>query len=156
EPPLVLLAGELAFPFDELSTLKATAAAVSPFAAGDRRLKEQLDAVGELLETPWLQGSGSIAGGLTDSVIDAFWQGKRRVGLDYLSSHTERMLLEQRCYQTRTLFGKRWIRSLLGGSEVPVYVPEALKDELPMFRRVEVKLIGELDMQEDQFESGGC
>jgi hypothetical protein len=156
EPPLVLLAGELEFPFDELATLRATAAAASPFAMGDKKLKEQLDVVEELLKTPWLQGSGSIARGLTEKIEEAFTQAKRGVGAEYLSGHTERTLLEQRCYQTRTVFGKRWIRSTLGGSGVPVYVPEALKDELPMFKRVRVKLIGEVDMQEDQFEAGGA
>jgi hypothetical protein len=156
EPPLVLLAGELEFPFDELATLKATAAAASPFALADRKLKEQLDVVEELLKTPWLQGSGSIARGLTEKIEEAFAQPKRGVPPEYLGSHTERMLLEQRCYQTRTLFGKRWIRSTLTGSGVPVYLPEALKDELPMFKRVRVKAVGEVDMQEDQFEAGGA
>ncbi|MEP7121368.1 MAG: DUF2169 domain-containing protein [Byssovorax sp.] len=156
EPPLVLLAGELELPFDELAMLKATASAASPFALADKKLKEQLDVVEELLKTPWLQGSGSIVEGLTEKIKEAFTQGKRALGPEYLASHTERMLLEQRCYQTRTVFGKKWIRSLLGGSGVPVYVPEALRDELPMFKRVKVKMIGEVDMQEDQYESGGC
>lgn len=156
EPPLILLAGELELPFDQLATLKAIASAVSPFAVADKKLKDQLDVTEELLKTPWLQGSGSIAEGLTDKLKEAFAQGKRPVGTDYLASHAERNLLEQRCYQMRTVFGKRWIRSLLGASGVPVYLPEALKDELPMFKRVKVKLIGEVDMQEDQYESGGC
>jgi hypothetical protein len=156
DPPLVLLAGELEFPFDEVATLKATAAAAAPFALGDPKLKEQLDVVEELQKTPWLQGSGSIAEGLTEKIKAAFAAQKRGVGPEYLTSHTERMLLEQRCYQMRTVFGKRWIRSVLGASGVPVYVPEALKDELPMYRRVKVKLVGEVDMQEDQFEGGGA
>jgi hypothetical protein len=156
EPPLVVLGGELEFSFDELATLRATAATVSPFASADRRLREQLGLVEELLKTPWLQGSGSIADRLTDELVEVFAQGKRPVGLDYLTAHTEQILLEQRCYQTRTVFGKRWIRSVLVGSGVPVYVPEALRDELPMFRRFKVKMIGEVDMQEDQFESETC
>jgi hypothetical protein len=156
EPPLVLLSGELDLPFDELATLRATAAAVSPFALGDRKLKEQLDVVEELLKTPWLQGSGSIARGLREKIEEVFAQGKRGVGPEYLAGHTERMLLEQRSYQVRTVFGKKWIRSLLDGSGVPVYVPEALRDELPMFKRFRVRLIGEVDMQEDQFEAAGA
>ncbi len=156
EPPLVLLSGELEFPFDGLETLKATAAAMAPFATSDKKLKEQLDAVEELLKTPWLQGSGQVAEGMVGKLEEAFAGGKRSVPPDYVEKHTERMLLEQRCYQRRTVFGKKWIRSVLKGGGMPVYIPEALKDELPMFKRVRVKLLGEVDMQEDQYESAAC
>lgn len=155
EPPLVLVAGELEFPFDELETLKATAMAATPFAGGDLKIKEALDTVQELLKTPWLQGSGGMADTQLDRIRAAFLPGKR-ASLEMLESHTERMLLEQRCYQKRTVFGKTWIRAVLrGGGGAVVYVPEALRDELPLFKRVKVRMIGEVDMQEDQYESGG-
>jgi len=77
EPPLVLLTGELELPFDELETLKATAAALAPFAAGDPKLKEQLDAVEELLKTPYLSGSAPMAEGMTTKLKEAFALGKR-------------------------------------------------------------------------------
>jgi hypothetical protein len=156
EPPLVLLAGELEMPFDELETLKATAMAARPLSSGDKKLKEVLDTVDELLKTPWLSGSGGIAEGLTDRVREAFAGAKRMVAGDHLEAHTERMLLEQRAYQRRTVYGKKWIRSVMRGSGVPVYLPEALKDELPMFQRFKVKLVGEVDMREDQGEVSGC
>jgi hypothetical protein len=156
DPPLVLLAGELELPFDELETLKATAAALAPFAAGDPKLKEQLDAVGELLATPYLSGSAPMAEGMTQKLREAFGQGKRALPPGYIESNTERMLLEQRCYQHRTVFGKRWIRAVLRGGGMPVYVPVELKDELPMFRRFRMRLIGEVDLQEDQYEPAGC
>jgi hypothetical protein len=158
--PLVLLSGELELPFDEVETLKATAMAARPLSGGDKKLKEALDVVDELLKTPWLSGSGGIAEGLTEKVREAFASAKRMVPGDYLDAHTERMLLEQRAYQRRTVYGRKWIRSVMragsGGGSVPVYLPEALKDELPMFRRFKVKLIGEVDMREDQGESSGC
>jgi hypothetical protein len=156
DAPLVLVAGELELPFDELATLKATAAALAPFAAGDPKLKEQLDAVEELLKTPYLSGSAPRAEGMTAELKKAFSQGKRAIPAGYVESNTERMLLEQRCYQRRTVFGKRWLRAVLRGGGMPVYVPEELKDELPMFRRFKMRLIGEVDLQEDQYEAAGC
>lgn len=114
----------------------------------------------ELLRTPWLSGSGGIAEGLTEKVREAFASAKRMVPGDYLDAHTERMLLEQRAYQRRNVYGRKWIRSVMragsGGGSVPVYLPEALKDELPMFRRFRVKVIGEVDIREDQGELSGC
>lgn len=154
EPPLVLVAGDLELPFDELETLKATATAAAPFAPMDKKLKEVLDTVAELLKTPWLQGSGTIAEGLTKRIQDAFAQSQR-LGSDYLPSHTDRMLLEERRYQKRTVYGKTWIRGLLhlGGPPTPTYLPESLTKELPMFKRFRVRLIGEADLREDQYET---
>jgi hypothetical protein len=165
DPPLVLLSGELELPFDEVESLKATATAVRPLSSADKKLKETLDMVDELFKTTWLQGSGGLAEGLTEKVREAYSQGKRMLPLDVLEGHVERMLLEQRCFQRRTVYGKKWIRSVMrggsggsggAGGAVPVYLPEALRDELPMFGRWRAKLIGEVDLREDQGETSSC
>ncbi|NUQ74359.1 MAG: hypothetical protein HUU21_12445 [Polyangiaceae bacterium] len=158
EPPLVLVAGELDLPFDELETLKATATAVSPFAQGDKRLKETLDVVTELLRTPYMAGAGGLAETMTGRLKEAFGAGKRPLPPEALDAHIDRMLLEQRAYQKRAVYGKRWIRALLAPgshSQVPVYIPEALAGDLPMFRRIKVRMIAEVDLKEDQSESSG-
>lgn len=157
EPPLVLLAGDLLFPFDELETLKATVTAVSPLTAGDKKLKEVVDTVNELLKTPWLSRSGAVAEGQTARIKEAFGQGNRMVPASYLDSHTERILLEERHYQKRTVFGKVWIRSLYVSAsspdQFPAYLPDSLAKELPMFQRLKTRLIAEVHMQQDQYES---
>jgi hypothetical protein len=156
-PPLVLAAGELEFPFDELETLKATMAALSPLASGDKRLKETLDTTEELLKTPWLKGASGIAEGLTAKLKEVYGQGNRMLPPRYLENHTERILLEQRAYQKRTVLGKVCIRSLLSvpGAQggVPVYLPESLGQELPSFQRLSVRVIGEVRGRVDQYEA---
>lgn len=156
-PPLVLVPGELSFPFDELETLKATVTAVTPLIAGDKKLKETVDTVNELLKTPWLQSSSGVAEGLTLRVKEAFAQGNRMLPPSYLDTHTDRMLLEQRHYQKRTVFGELWIRSVLmpAGSQqpMPAYLPESLAKKLPMFQRFKARLIAEAHMQQDEYEN---
>lgn len=156
EPPLVLSSGELLFPFDELETLKATVTAVSPLVAGDKKLKEVVDTVNELLKTPWLSRSSSVAEGLTGRIKEAFGQGNRMVPASYLESHTERILLEERHYQKRTVFGQTWLRTLFmpsGSTDpIPAYLPESLTKQLPMFQRMKARLIAEVHMQQDQYE----
>jgi hypothetical protein len=153
EPPLVLVAGDLNLPFDELEKLKATAAVVRLFARGDRQLQETLDLVTELLRTPYL--TGGLAENLTRRLTEAFAQAKQALMMDALDAHVDQMLLEQRAYKKRNVYGKRWIRALLApgtGSEVPVYIPDALAGDLPMFRQIKVRIIAEVDLKEDQSE----
>src|SRR5262249_30775777 len=60
EAPLVLLAGDLEFPFDEVAQLRATVAAVQPALAVNPKLAEVVGEVGGLLGTPWLAGASSV------------------------------------------------------------------------------------------------
>lgn len=156
-PPVVLIGGDVEFPFDEVETLKATVAAITPLAAGDKKLKETVDAIEELLKTPWLQSAGSVTERLTAQAKEAFASGNRLLAPGYLESHTERILLEQRHYQKRTLLGQVWIRALLASvgssSRVPTYLPQALARELPMFQRFPARLIAEVRPQLDQYET---
>lgn len=156
-PPLVLVGGELEFPFDELETLKATLAAVTPLMSGDLRLKEKVDAIQELLRTPWLQSASTIADGLVLQLKEIFAQGNRILPARYLETHTDRILLENRHYQKRVVLGHPSLRSLLtpAGSSVsiPVYLPGTLARELPMFQKFSVRMIAEVRPQLDQYES---
>ncbi len=157
QPPLVLVAGELIFPFDELASLKAMVTAMTPLAAGDKKLKEAVDTVTDLLKAPWPEGSGRIAEGLGERLKEAFAQGKRMIPPDYLESHTERMVLGERRYQRRSLLGDTWIRSLFrpggSGEPIPAYLPDKLARELPMFPRFGARLIAEVTMQQDPYET---
>jgi hypothetical protein len=154
EPPVVVVAGELDFPFDDVDALKALVTAMSPFMSGDKKLKELFDTAAELLRSPWADGAAAIASELSARLKEAFALGSRTLSLDGLDTHTERMLIERRSYQKRMLFGRRWIRSVLRGSgKVPVYVPESLCNDLPMFRLVKVRMIAEGQWREDPYET---
>ncbi len=156
-PPLVLVAGALAFPFDELETLKATMALVVPFASGDKKLKELCDTVGQLLASPWLEKGTAGLGGLILRLREAFAQSARGLPTGHLEAHTEQLLLERRHYQKRTVMGQVWIRASLtpagGGEAIPAYLPESLSKELPMFQGFRARVIAELRPQVDQFEA---
>lgn len=156
EAPLVLVTGELELPFDELSALKATVAIVRPITGGDKRLSDVLDAQEELAKMPWLDGSNGIADGLRERIREVFVSAKRAISWEYVDAHVERMLLERRCYQAKTLWGKKWIRALIrvsNGIDVPVYLPDALREELPLFKRFRARILGELEAKDDRYEA---
>jgi hypothetical protein len=154
-PPLALIAGELEFPFDELELLKATVGAASSLAAADKKLKEVLDLVGEMMKTE-LRGAPEVVEGLITRVREAWGKANRLLPAGYLETHPERLLLEQRSYQKRDLLDGAWIRALfsLGGAEppVPTYLPVALAKRLPLFKRFAARAIVEAHPQQDQYE----
>lgn len=157
-PPLILLEGELSFPFDELETLKATMTTVSPLVTpNDENLRVSLETAKEFLKTPGLSCAPAVSDGLTARIKDSFGQGKRNVPPGYVDTQTERVLLEQRHYQKRSVFGGKFIRSLLSvagsSSPLPVYIPDELSTKLPMYQHFRAKLIAEINQQEDQYET---
>ncbi|HEX4403428.1 MAG TPA: DUF2169 domain-containing protein [Polyangia bacterium] len=155
-PPLVVAVGELTPSFDEIDTLKATLGATSPFAAGDKKLKEATDLATELLATPWLDGATDVIESLITRVRDAFQHGARGLPPGFLDARVERTLLRQRKYMKVHVLGGTWIRAQLdatGGGAVPVYLDEALAERMPLFRRFAVRLIAEVHLAQDQFEA---
>lgn len=147
-PPLVVATGELEVLFEELDTLKAAVAAVTPLVGGDKRLKDTVDGIYEMMRTPWIQGAPSVVEGLTAQVREAFAQARRALPASYLDEHVERMLLAHRNYQRRVVWGQTRIRCALTGpgarEAVTAYLPETVARELPAVRRMKVRMIAEI------------
>ena len=156
-PPLVVLGGELRFLFDEVETLKVAAGAAKPLAKDDKKLTDLLESYAELLETPLLQGAPGVIDGLLKELQAAVQQAKRALPVKFLDAHVERVLLEQRRYQKRKLFGGTCIRALLTvgreGSAIPAYLPESAADKLPLATEVKVRLVAEANQSQDQYET---
>lgn len=156
--PLVLIAGELRFPFDELEVLKATIVAATPMSGSDKRLKDSIDALNELVSLSYLQGSTTVTGRLLQQLKEQFVQSNRSLPADYLDAYVERSLLEQRRYQIRKVFGGELIRAQLAPASaqeapVPVYLPKDLAEKLPMVTSMKARIIAEAHPQQDQYEA---
>jgi hypothetical protein len=155
--PIKLLVGELSFPFDELETLKATVATVTPLMGNDEGLKTAVTNAQDLLKLPDLRTAPPVVEGLTTRIREAFGQGKRAVPQAYLDTQVERVLLEQRHYQRRAVFGKPHLRALLtppgSSQQIPTYMPDDLAQKLPLFQRFRARLITEIHPQVDQYET---
>ncbi len=157
-PPLVLLMGELVFPFDERETLRTVIAVATPVAGTDEVLKSAIRDAREFLAMADSCPS-PIVEGYTARLREAFGRGRRSLTPETFEGHVERQLLEGRHYQKRQVLGMVAIRALLhtatgtGARPAPVYLPEDLARRLPMFSRFRARLIAELYVQEDQHES---
>ena len=148
------IGGELRFPFDEMEMLKTAAAAAKPLAKEDKKLTDLLDMLAELLETPLLQGSPGAVESLLRDLTSAVQQTRRPLPVKYLDAHLERVLLEKRRYQRKTVFGGPCIRALLGreGGAIPAYLPDALSEKLPLVTAMKARLLAEVCPSQDQYE----
>lgn len=156
-PSLALLVGELGFPFDEVETLKAIMTTAAPLASSDERLKGAVEAAKDFFKLPAMLSPPGVADGLAARIREAFEQGKRVVPAGYLEAQTERILLDQRRYQRRSVFGEPHLRALLqvsgASTPIPVYLPEGLAHKLPLFQRFKARVIAEVHLAVDQYES---
>lgn len=159
-PPVVVVQGRLEFPFDATERLKATVTCVTPLVGDDEELRGVLESVGELLQTPWLERGEEIASRMTERVRAVYSKREHLIDLEQLDGLTERMLLEQRKYQHRTVFGEDMTRALLKFSSkedpLPVYVPEVIAAEMPMFNSLQARLLTEAHVRQDQYEKHAC
>ncbi|MDI1446202.1 DUF2169 domain-containing protein [Polyangium sp. 6x1] len=157
-PSLLLLAGDLSFPFDERKTLEAAVAVATPIAGADEGLKTALREAREFLMTPGELCPAPIVEGYTARIREAFQRSRRAITLDTFESQIERALVEGRHYQRRQVLGMNAIRAYLhtttgtGARPAPVYIPEDLAKKLPLFQKFRARLLVELYFQEDQYE----
>lgn len=157
-PPLVLLAGDIETPFDELATLRVTVStAVALMAPTDEGLKASVAIAKEFLATPDLAAAPAVCDALSMRIREAFHREKKSLPADYLDTQVERFLVSGRHYQMREVFGEAHIRVLvwLPGESTGLvgYLPAALAKKLPMWRRFRVRLIAEVHQAQDQYES---
>ncbi|APR86598.1 Uracil-DNA glycosylase, family 4 [Minicystis rosea] len=156
-PQITLIVADLTFPFDELGTLKATVSTVGPLVTpADEALKAAVESAKEFLKTADELTPPSVAENMTARVREAWSQSKRTLPETHLEEQTDRVLLSQRRYQKRIVFGAPHLRCLAridDAPPIPAYLPESLAKKLPMFQRFRGRLIAEVHQQADQYET---
>jgi hypothetical protein len=156
-PPLLLVAGELRFLFDELEVLKAAVSTATPFTGGDEPLKAAVDGAGAFLATPDLLTAPAVAEGLFGRIREAFARVRRAVPAGYFEAQIDRAVLEHRRYQRRLFAGRPHLRALLAGpgdrAPMLVYLPVDTETQLPLYQRFPARLIVAAHLSTDQFEA---
>ncbi len=154
-PPLVLVAGELRFSFDDRERLKALSLLAARHAAADKKLKEAVDAATEALADPAITGASGIPSALAARIEEAL-PPRGPVASEVLASST-RMLLEARHFAKRPVFGAPHLRCSLdtgtGTAPLVVYLPEDAAPKLPLFQRITARILVEVHVRQDEVES---
>ena len=157
EAPMVVSAGVLAPSYDAVDRLRATVTTVTPFAGDDEALATQLLAAKELLALPWLTTADGIAEELVVRIVEAFERPARALPPDFVEAQTARILVQERRFRKRELWGATWIRCDFtpagARSGIPAYLPVSACDRLPAAPRIDTRLVGVVDVREDAYET---
>ncbi|TKC94134.1 DUF2169 family type VI secretion system accessory protein [Polyangium fumosum] len=157
--PLVLVEGEVCLWFDEIESLQALVAVVAPTAGGDERVKEAVTAARDYLSAADPLRDPVAARELGAAIESAYAQAKKRIVTPAeVALRTERLLLEHRRYQRQAVFGGKHLRGIVQipgeEHEMPVYLPEALVEVLPMSTRFPARLVAEAHLAADAQAAG--
>ncbi|UQA56566.1 DUF2169 family type VI secretion system accessory protein [Polyangium aurulentum] len=151
-PTLALVGGDLVFPLDEAGLLKALVLVSTPLAAEDERLRAAVRAASEFAAMPGASSARAVAEGLGARIKEALRGARRGASIEPLEVQAERVALEGRAYQKRMLLGGAHLRALLvpelasnaAQVGVPVYLPERLAAELPIYSRFRARILAEV------------
>lgn len=155
-----LVRGEVTLSFESIEALRVTLSVITPF-LGDARLKEAYEAAQEALRT-----SGGVAPAVAASHkerVDEALRAASRGASATIEAVIDRALIESRSFSRRRVFGAQLVRGLLqpsargssgsAASHVPVYLPDAAAEELPLMRSVPMRLIVEVRPAQDAVEA---
>jgi hypothetical protein len=149
--PLIRTRGELVLRFDEEQTLQATLNAATPHLGESEPLDKEVARIRKLQRQGAIAGAPDVAEALTAKVMSLC----DAVDRETIEARVERQLLQGRHHQRRTLLGAGFVVAMLHTEDgaVPCYLPEELRDELPLYARFPAHAIAELHARQDQFET---
>ncbi len=153
--PIVLVAGELVFAFDEIEALKATMTAASPYAGADLEAKAILDLAKEFLGSPGQPSAPAVAEGLATRIRETF-EKRAAVPAGFLDAQAARALLQGRHHQRRALLGGLHARALFhtgAGQPIPTYLHEDAAAKLPAADRIRARMLAFVHPALDQNEA---
>lgn len=162
--PVVAVEGLLTLRLDPNTALLSTLTVVGPYAATSKQLEEVV-ALAERATRAGKPLPSPMALSLCDSLQRAFRECVRGLPKDHVEEVTTPALLEVRAYWRRSLFGAGYLVAKItdeGPSRatseaqrrsVPVYLPEAVANELPLSRAFSTRLLAELRFRQDDLEA---
>ncbi len=151
---LVLAHGDIAVRLDQRKVLEALIGMMKPLAGSDKNIAEAVENAQLFASNEWsAPKSIEIA---TTRLRETAAKAQREVAAAQLQATAERMVLEKRGFETRSVLGGEHVRGdfhLGTGSIIPIYMPMACKDELPLFERFPARVVGEVRLKQDSQES---
>lgn len=154
-PPLCTVRGDLALLFDEQEALRATIGFAAPFNRGDRGLKEAIEMGEAIADSEW--SVGSTIDSAIHRVREQLARVARELTVDVQKASVTRKLLEKRKFRTAVALGGDHVRAdfLVGerATPVPMYLPIALKDQLPFYERLPISALVEVRARQDEADT---
>lgn len=155
-PPLAVFEGELKILGSEVARLRAATSIASQYSS-DKRLKELCELAAEVLGRAH-PNAGSAATRTLLAIREHYYtqyKGQNALNLD---AEIDRQILEDRAFDERTLFGGKHLRFAFGSGAgaLPAYAAEGIRDALPLFDSMRVRMLAEINARQDRSESSSA
>ena len=123
-------------------------------ASGDKRLMDAAAPANELLGRPHPNAGGAATrqlAALREQHLTLLGKAATATAFD---AEIERLLVDERAFDERTLFGEKHVVFSLGSgaSALPAYAPEAVRPVVPLFEVVRARVIAEIHARQDRSE----
>jgi hypothetical protein len=145
-PPLVMIAGELELVVEDVELIKTLATLARPFTQGDDEVKAGLDAA--LAAADRLPGAIKLITQKLAELRRAWIEAELSVSLADLEADAQQILVCARRFRTLEIFQSVHVVALLRTpahkGPLPVYLPVAARDHLPLESRFDARLLVEL------------
>ena len=155
--PLVVVEGDVAMAYDPAEALHTSIALAEPLAVADKKLKDALDQAADIAKSDRPSTVAMIESAL-GRVRAAFAAANKVYPAQFLETTTERILIEERRYQKRTVFGAPKLVGTLHlqpAGSFPLYLPDALTSTLPLLPRFRARVIAEPHPRQDLADPEG-
>lgn len=153
--PIVLLEGDLRPCFDAVAEVERLVALLEPLALGDDKLQGELEQVGKLLDSSYSLRVGGTAERVSRQ-LEQLFTPKHRAAVEGIGDKVQRLLLEDRAFARRKVFGASQLRATLTCSDtddpVVAYLPEEIGEQLPLFASFRSRVLAEVHPRQDAAE----
>jgi hypothetical protein len=152
-PPLVLAEGQLVPSFDEVAELEMAIAMAKTMTGRHKALAKAIDVADKTMETPFRRSPATVQH-LVGQLAQAWAEATDNPVPSELPTKVGALLTRERRYRQRELLDDELIRAVLHTTDerAVVYLPDAMRRRLPLFRSFRARLIAEVIPRQDEDE----
>ncbi len=150
EPPHVVVSGDLIILLDDRVLLEAICGIIQPLLAKDKALAEAHELAKTALEGTWT---------LPRSIDQALKKLREALSKDVqggIEQSARRQVLERKDLDQRAVLGAQHIRASLAFTDtqsMTIYLPQVMKDRLPLYERFPVRILATVHPRQDPQEA---
>ncbi len=153
-PPLAVFEADMKMSFAELPRLESLLGLVAPLAVNDKKMKDLCDQAEAAMKRPMAGASPQLSRCATQ-IREHYATTYGRSPPINLEAELDRVAMENRAYDVRSVLGGKHLRGALGlgPSAVTLYLAQEAAEHLPLFEVFRARVVAEVHIRQDRSEA---